>query len=96
MGQLISLAVVWLLIAALIGWWPFDDSVLQTMSGECTYEAGYQDGWDGAKVAFENTDYVAGYDGGTWEGDCHYAKCVKRDRDLFEGYRCGNWRDHTC
>lgn len=96
MGKLISLVILYLLLAAIAGWWPFGDSALQTLSGRCTYDAGYEDGWTGELPACESTEYLAGYEGGVWESDCHFAKCVKRDRNLFKKYRCGSWRDHTC
>lgn len=96
MGQIIGWAIVYLLIAALAGWWPFKDSAVKTMTGQCTYEAGYQDGWDGASLACKNTEYLTGYDLGDWEADCHFAKCIRRDRQLFDHYLCGRWDEHHC
>ncbi|MDZ7736868.1 MAG: hypothetical protein U5P41_12790 [Gammaproteobacteria bacterium] len=77
---MLKLVIFYLVLAALIGWWPFNDSVIKTMSGQCNYDAGYRDGWDGALYACESDDYMAGYDDGNFESDCHWAKCIKRSR----------------
>lgn len=96
MGRVIGLVLVYLVAAGVLGWWPFEDGAVKTVSGQCTYDAGYRDAWDGAVPACEDADYLAGYDQGAWEADCDYAKCTKSDRDMFENYDCGDWRDHVC
>lgn len=94
--RFIGLVLVYLVVAGVFGWWPFEDSAVKTITGQCTYDAGYRDAWEGMLPACENADYLDGYDHGSWEADCHHAKCVERDRDLFEGYRCRGWNDMTC
>lgn len=96
MGQLIVWIAAYFLLAAVAGWWPFDDSAVRTLSGQCSYEVGYEDGWVGKALACESTDYLAGYDEGEFDSDCHWAKCVKEDRDLFRSYHCGAWSQQQC
>ncbi len=48
MGRFIGLVLVYLAAAGMFGWWPFEDGAIKTVSRQCTYDAGYQDGWEGA------------------------------------------------
>lgn len=96
MKHLAGWTVAYLIIAALIGWWPFEDSLIRTVTGQCSYDSGYEDGWDGATPACEADDYIAGYDEGAFEADCHWAKCTKRDFETFERYGCPSWEDQVC
>lgn len=95
-GLVIFFIVLYLAPAGLAGWWPFRDSVVQTLSGRCTYDRGYDDGWDGAASACEAVNYLHGYDDGAFDSECDWLKCSKRDFDQFRDYGCGRWDAVKC
>ena len=63
---------------------------------ECTYDAGYGAGYDGALPQCEASQYVEGYAEGEFESHCDWLKCEERDRDEFGGQRCGSWSERRC
>lgn len=95
-GRLSGWVATYLIIALLFGWWPFEDSAIKTFTGQCSYDAGYQDGWDGSLPNCEASDYIAGYDDGAFDSDCDWAKCTKRDFKTFKRYGCGSWERQAC
>jgi hypothetical protein len=93
---LIGPAIIYLIVAGLFGFWPFTDSLLKQASGECTYDSGYDDGWDGALRACEAEEYRSGYRQGAFDSDCHWLKCERRNRDEYNRRQCGAWDRFEC
>jgi len=94
--EILGWAVIYLIVAALVGWWPFSDPIFKTISGECNYDNGYEDGYDGALAACSSNDYQVGYEDGVFEGECAWLKCEKKDYVGFTSYGCGSWDQRQC
>ncbi len=45
---LIGLLIVYVVFAWLLGFWPFEEGFFTGPTSECSYDAGYDDGYDGA------------------------------------------------
>jgi hypothetical protein len=46
--RLIGLLIVYVVLAWLLGFWPFEKGFFTGPTSECSYDAGYDDGYDGA------------------------------------------------
>ena len=94
--QFIGWVVFYILAAWLFGFWPFEEGYLTGPTSECSYEAGYEDGYDGAIQKCSTSAYLTGYDEGDFEADCHWLRCVRPDRHEFERRGCGSWDRMSC
>ena len=91
---MIRLAVLYLIIAALIGFYPFETSLLRSADWSpiaASYEEGYEDGYAGESPSAESTEYLAGYDDGDFDAHCEWLKYTKEDRYQFHKDGCGDW-----
>lgn len=66
MKRIVILLITYIVLAAAAGWWPFSDSVIRVVLGHCSYEAGYDDGWDGVYPTCHKKSYIYGYDQGNF------------------------------
>lgn len=62
----------------------------------CSYDAGWEDGYDGARLKCRDRDYLSGYDDGDFYGHCEWLKCTRKDREKFTAERCGSWNSYSC
>lgn len=91
---MIKLGITYLVLAALVGFWPFETSILRSSDMSpisATYDEGYEDGYAGASPTARSTDYLAGYDDGDFDAHCEWLKYTKRDRQHFYSDGCGEW-----
>ncbi len=94
--QFISWVVIYMFVAWLFGFWPFEEGMITGFSSECTYDAGYDDGYDGDSQKCSTAAYIEGYSDGDFEAECHWLKCVKPNHDKFKELGCGSWSSMRC
>ncbi len=46
--QVIGWIAIYIVVAWLFGFWPFEEGLFTGPTSECSYDAGYDDGYDGA------------------------------------------------
>ncbi len=92
----IGWAVIYVVVAWLFGFWPFEEGLITGPSSGCTYDAGYDDGYDGASSKCSTEAYVEGYDDGDFDSECHWLRCAKPDHDKFKRLGCGSWSRMSC
>ena len=61
---------------------------------DCSYDAGWEDGYDGERLKCRDNEYLSGYDDGEFYGHCEWLKYSRKDRKRFESERCGNWNSY--
>ena len=88
--------VIYLVTAWLFGFWPFDEGLITGPSSGCTYDAGYEAGYDGETQKCKTEAYLEGYEDGEFEADCHWQRCVKPNQDKFKKLGCGSWSKGRC
>mgnify|MGYP000689171028 CR=1 FL=1 len=91
---MIKLAIFYLIIAALVGFWPFESSILRSADWSpiaATYGEGYEDGYEGVSPTAQSSEYLSGYDDGDFDAHCEWLKYQKRDRQQFHYDGCGDW-----
>ncbi|MEX0450517.1 hypothetical protein V6X62_01635 [Spiribacter sp. 218] len=91
---MIRLALLYVVIAALVGFWPFETSVLRSADWSpisASYDEGYEDGYEGVSPAAKSTEYLSGYDDGDFDAHCEWLKYSQQDRNQFHKDGCGDW-----
>jgi hypothetical protein len=91
---MIRLALFYLVIAALIGFWPFERSLLKSSDWSpisATYDEGYEDGYEGVSPVARSSEYLSGYDDGDFDAHCEWLKYSEQDRSQFRIDGCGDW-----
>ena len=90
-------AAAYCLGAWLLGFWPFEEEGLLTgPASNCSYDAGYDDGYDGAARRCRIDVYVQGYEDGDFDSECQWLRCEMPDYDEFERIGCRSWSEMTC
>ena len=88
--------VIYAVVAWLFGFWPFEEAMIPGRLTGCTYDAGYNDGYDGAKQKCSTRAYVDGYEAGDFDAECHWLRCVSPDHGTFKRLGCGSWSAMKC
>ncbi len=94
---MIRLIIFYFIAAFLIGFWPFEKSVLEYIpigSSTLSYDEGYEDGYDGAIMKSEKSPYIDGYYDGDFDAECEWLKYDKKDFEEFKRIGCGAWSDY--
>ena len=94
--RFIGWIAIYVVIAWLLGFWPFEEGLFTGPTSECSYDAGYEDGYDGAIRKCSTEAYVEGYEGGDFDSECHWLRCEKPDHDKFNRLGCGSWSATKC
>ena len=84
-------AIIYLIAAFIIGFWPFDEGLLFTSSlspFQYTYDQGYEDGYEGAGRQSRSSPYADGYDDGDYDSECDWLK-EKKKFQQFRELGCG-------
>ncbi len=92
----IGWAVIYVVVAWLFGFWPFEEGLITGPSSGCTYDAGYDDGYGGASPKCSTEAYVEGYDDGDFDSECHWLRCERPNHDGFKRFGCGSWSEMRC
>ena len=90
MGRVVGLVVTYLVVAWLVGIFPFGES------SDCTYDYGYDDGFDGAQPRCQGASYKEGYEEGQFDDQCYYLKCERPDFQAYKRMQCGRWDQFKC
>ena len=94
--RLIGLLIVYVVLAWLLGFWPFEEGFFTGPTSACSYDAGYDDGYDGAAPKCSIEAYLEGYDDGDFDSECHWLRCERPDYDKFKKMGCGSWTQMEC
>ncbi len=94
--QVIGWVAIYIVVAWLFGFWPFEEGLFTGPTSECSYDAGYDDGYDGANRKCSTKVYLAGYEDGDFDSDCYWLRCEKPDHTRFKSLGCGSWSKLKC
>ena len=86
----------YLFAAWLFGFWPFEEGVFTGPISECSYDVGYDDGYDGATPKCKTDAYLNGYEEGDFDSECDWLRCERPDHDAFKSMGCGSWSEMKC
>ena len=94
--RLIGWIAAGIAVAWLFGFWPFEEGLITGPTSRCSYDAGYDDGYDGANQRCSTDAYLEGYDDGDFDSECYWRRCEKPDYDRFKRLGCGSWSAVKC
>ena len=94
--QLFGWIAVYAVVAWLFGFWPFEEGFFTGPTSECSYDAGYDDGYGGAARKCKVHVYLEGYDDGDFDSDCEWLRCEKPNHDEFKRLGCDSWSEMKC
>jgi len=94
--RVIGWIVIYIVVAWVFGFWPFEEGLFTGPTSECSYDAGYDDGYDGANRKCSTEVYLAGYEDGDFDSECYWLRCEKPDNTRFKRLGCGSWSELKC
>ncbi len=94
--RVIGWNVIYIVVAWVFGFWPFEEGLFTGPTSECSYDAGYDDGYDETNRKCSTEVYLAGYEDGDFDSECYWLRCEKPDHTRFERLGCGSWSELKC